>query len=335
MIVSVIIPVYNVSMYIGRCLDSVIHQRITDFECIIIDDCSDDDSMEQVTHRLSTYEGSVRFRIIPHTQNRGLSAARNTGIQASAGDYVFFLDGDDEMTDDCLEVLTGIAESYPDVDIVQGSSIVYRPRRSDNIYQLNNKLPAFSADKTWLAKSMLERQIIPVTSWNKLINRDFLLKNGLFFREGIIHEDEHWTFFAARHIRSMAFCTKVTYKHYIREDSIMTSSADRSIFCWFSIIDDFINNLDNKLLQTQSKVILEVSFCNLIRIVKQASPSNKADMLETQRLLLEPCLVDARKRKAKAACFLLSWFSLPLSALKILCVKDIRGIYFKTLKYLV
>ena len=86
--VSIVIPIYNVSVYIENCLESVRRQIYQDLEVILVDDCGTDNSMEIVQEYLE-YHNFVEVKIIHHTHNRGLSAARNTGLEAATGDYVF------------------------------------------------------------------------------------------------------------------------------------------------------------------------------------------------------------------------------------------------------
>ena len=96
---SIIIPVYNIEQYIRECLQSVVAQTFTDWECIIVNDGSTDNSME----RIRGLEDE-RIRVISQT-NMGLSAARNAGIKAAKGEYIFLLDGDDWIVPDALERL--------------------------------------------------------------------------------------------------------------------------------------------------------------------------------------------------------------------------------------
>ena len=107
--VSIIIPIYNVAPYVEQCLQSVMHQTMTaGVECILVDDCGQDNSMELVEQMLAREGYSVcsdgtlisnhsplTFQILHHEHNRGLSAARNTGIEAARGEYLYFLDSDD------------------------------------------------------------------------------------------------------------------------------------------------------------------------------------------------------------------------------------------------
>lgn len=113
--ISIIIPVYNVEEYIAECLQSVMQQTYTGkMECIIVDDCGTDRSIEIaekaiegyiVASRKSKIENPISFHILHHTHNRGLSAARNTGLEASSGEYVYFLDSDDFIDPGTIESL--------------------------------------------------------------------------------------------------------------------------------------------------------------------------------------------------------------------------------------
>ncbi|MCK9312325.1 MAG: glycosyltransferase [Bacteroidales bacterium] len=333
--VSIIIPVYNVSGYIERCVDSVLCQTYSNIECIFVDDCSPDNSMELISKKTSSYSGNISFISIHHVQNKGLSGARNSGINASTGDYLYFLDSDDEIPERCIEELVRLAEKYQEVDIIQGSSEVIENGCLNKMYQLKGTLPEFSENHFWLKKNILERVLIPVTAWNKLIRRRFIIKNKMFFKEGLIHEDEHWTFFAAKSVKSMAFCKVPTYRHYIHEGTIMTSDSQKSISSWLFIIDDFVNGMDADMLRIQRKVILEVSFCNLIRIIRRSSNFSVGEMLTRQKEILKPCFRDALKRFQVFELFLLSYYLFPKCLLKFLCMDNIKGLYFRILKYLV
>ena len=121
MLVSIIIPVYNVAPYIGDCLRSVMRQTYTGpIECLIVDDCGTDESLPIAERMIVEYDGPIRFEILHHEHNRGLSAARNTGINKATGDYFFFIDSDDEITEDCMEKMMSVVQENPEVELVQG-----------------------------------------------------------------------------------------------------------------------------------------------------------------------------------------------------------------------
>ena len=93
---SIIVPVYNVSAWIGRCLDSIEAQTYESLEVLFIDDCGQDDSIEMIRKRIERWPKGMG-RIILHEHNKGLSGARNTGLREAKGEYVYFLDSDDAV----------------------------------------------------------------------------------------------------------------------------------------------------------------------------------------------------------------------------------------------
>lgn len=329
--ISVIIPVFRVSAFIERCMASVAQQTFTDVECLLVDDASDDDSMDRVAAWLKQYSGTIHFRILYHDKNLGLSAARNTGILAAQGEYLFFLDGDDVLPADSLEHLAHVLSRFPDVDIVQGSAEIIGLDTNPLRYRLHAGLPEITREQDWIGKSVLERRLIPVTSWNKLINRTWLKNNNLLFKEGIIHEDEHWTYMAAAFVRSMAFCKEITYSHFVHDGSIMHSQADKSIQSWMVILEVFVSYQHDSLRRTRRLVTLETGFCNLVRIVKKGKKETRSEQIRILRQAMMPLFVDIRSNGLWLERWLSGWFYLPLPLMYLACANHIKGIYFRLL----
>lgn len=217
--VSIIIPVFNVSKFINRCLQSVIKQTYTDIECILIDDCGNDNSIELIQQFINDYHGNVAFHILHHKTNRGQSAARNTGIRHATGEYLFFLDSDDFITNDCIEQLIKLAKEHPDVDFTQGN--VLDENGDINKYGWNSVLPEY-VDKHDIIENYL-LSVVVTSAWNKVIKKEFLTKNNLYFPEGIIHEDLYWSFFLAKLTKAVAFTNHGTYIYCNNENSTITS----------------------------------------------------------------------------------------------------------------
>ena len=230
--VSIIIPVYNVVDYIERCWKSVNAQTYSDIELIFVDDCGTDESISKLEKLIS--EGS-RFpvQIIKHNKNRGLSAARNTGIEASSGDYVYFLDSDDDLVPSCIEELVAPLGDY-DYDFIIGDYNLigdggYSPLTLPEGGIIGNeKIIKAYAEGKWY-----------VMAWNKLLNRSFLIENGLFFKEGIIHEDVLWNFKLACIAESMYVVPRPLYNYYVRKASIMTSmSIEKDLSVYLDVLDE-------------------------------------------------------------------------------------------------
>ena len=175
MTVSIIVPVYNSGPWLGRCLDSVIAQSYRDFECICIDDGSVDDS----ARILAQYaERDPRIRMIRFPENRGVCAARNAGIEAAKGDYVYFMDSDDWIDPDYIDALVRHALKTG-LDVVSNANCVYE-------YDDPSKSKPAVADfvlpdkDAYYAPSVIQRGLLPVICI-RLYRRSFLLENGVRF----------------------------------------------------------------------------------------------------------------------------------------------------------
>lgn len=102
--ISVIIPVYKVEKFVERCVRSIMNQTYTEgVECIIVNDCTPDDSMKIVEKLIADYTGTICFKLLYHKQNCGLAAVRNTGMSAATGEYILHIDSDDYCEPDMLE----------------------------------------------------------------------------------------------------------------------------------------------------------------------------------------------------------------------------------------
>lgn len=228
--VSIIVPVYNVSAWIVDCLTSIAIQKYPQIECLLIDDCSPDDSVDKINQFLFNYEGNVSFYMIKHKNNLGLSAARNTGIKHATGEYLYFLDSDDELAIDAIQLLMELAiKDHPDF-VIGDIKIVGNNHQATalNAYKLldikekniltNKKISRYYFYNKWY-----------IMAWNKLIRRDFLLKNQLYFPDGLLHEDQLWSLKLAACADSMSICPRKTYIYKLRGNSITGSIKKKNI----------------------------------------------------------------------------------------------------------
>lgn len=223
--VSIIIPVYNVEDYVAECLQSVMAQTADcTMECIVVDDRGSDDSMAVVKRTIADYNGPVEFRIITREVNGGLSAARNTGIRAARGRYVYFLDSDDIIVRDCVSSLLAVADMHPGVEIVTGDFQTFPEKNVYRHLSLQGKnFPEYSENKNWIRSVFLTKY--PIIACNKLISRIFIIENNLYFKEGILHEDNHWHAMAYHVVGKIAFVDRILYMYRMRFGSI-TQSED-------------------------------------------------------------------------------------------------------------
>lgn len=222
MLISIIIPVYKVEEYIERCIQSVISQDYQgDLECLLIDDCTPDNSCAVIEDILDKYDGPIKFRLLHHEKNRGLSAARNTGIDNAQGDYIYFLDSDDYISSDCISKLSALL-SERDYDIVignyttLGTDVLFPPLKLGNRQLIHN-------DDIIESYTLYEWYMM---AWNKLCNLSFIRNHSLYFMEGLIQEDELWSFQCACSAKSLISIDSNTYYYCIRESSIIGSKGE-------------------------------------------------------------------------------------------------------------
>ena len=220
--VSIIIPIYNVEPYIEECLQSVMRQTYRGMiECILVDDCGTDNSMKVAEHLIEDYDGPIGFKILHHRHNRGVSAARNTGIDVASGEYIYFLDSDDWISDDCFEKLTQPI-GFGQYDFIVGhvlregkDSFVFCP---EGEYHGNGLKPISSGRKP----KPIGRSGIPVAVWNRLFRKSFLIDNQLFFEVGKVFEDSIFSFDLVCVERRYYVIKSITYYYRRRENSITT-----------------------------------------------------------------------------------------------------------------
>lgn len=265
--VSVVVPVFKVDKYIRRCFMSVVSQSYKNIECIFIDDGSPDNCYLILKKLIEKYSGPINFKILKHEKNLGLSAARNTGTLAASGEFIYFLDSDDEITKNCINDLSLLALKYPGVEIVQGNTKTV-PLQSNDWRNISLKnFPEFVDDPSWIKFHCFSKPKIPVNAWNKLINKRFILENNLYFYESIIHEDEHWMFFVSRNLKKICFTSAITYVHYINADSIIQSATNyKKIYSFYKIIEDLTGRDNSQFSVLERKYILKLLKNNMTKI---------------------------------------------------------------------
>lgn len=213
---SIIVPVYNVEQYLEQCLESILAQNYDDYEVICVNDGSTDSSREILT----AWESRMPQMRVIDRENGGLSAARNTGLEAATGDYVVFVDSDDWI-EPCM--LRTLAKAISNEDM-----ICFACQRTDN-----NATDTLPTEQTigwnYYNRHALEHRIIPfVCVWQRCYRREFLQKNNLFFREGILHEDNEFTPRACLKASNMKIIPDVLYHYRVRPNSIMTTRGLKS-----------------------------------------------------------------------------------------------------------
>ena len=216
-VVSVIVPVYNVEVYLERCLDSIISQTFSNIEIICVDDGSTDRSGEL----LDKYAKIDSRIIVIHKENGGESSARNVALSCVKGKYVCFVDSDDWLESNAIEEMVSHMTDGIDI-VVAGSYIDDEGGDSDKrIKELENIYTAKLSGTFPLDDDFINRVTIVV--WSKLFKYEIIKKTGLLFLDGCKYEDNHFTVEYLIHSKSAFFINKNLYHYVCRENSVMNS----------------------------------------------------------------------------------------------------------------
>ena len=229
---SIVVPVYNVEKYILKCISSLLNQDYDNYEIIIVDDGCKDCSINLVN---TTFSDS-RIKVI-HQENKGLSGARNTGLRAASGEYVWFVDSDDWVEENCFSELVKMLD---DIDVLYFNSFFVEWNTSQKIVVRENYV------KSGRHLSMVD-YYEPVQFY--IFKRAFLLSNTLLFKEGIYHEDVLYTPCSLYLAESVAHYDKPVYHLLRRSDSISQKVNPKRCYDLILIINTLINYCNSQVLK--------------------------------------------------------------------------------------
>lgn len=237
-LISINIPIFKCEKYILRCLDSVKNQVYKNLEIILVNDCTPDGSMAIVQNFLNTHP-DLNIKVIEHQENSGLSVVRNTGIVASSGKYIYFLDSDDEITRDCIDVLVKNA-------LRTDAQIIVAQNRWINTFDNTTKDFGFptTASKKYYDNNLEIFSVysdggFPSVSWNKLINREFVINNSVFFVPGLFAQDELWFFHLLLKTDTLSIIDDITYLYYLHGESVIFNRKKKNFENFLTILENF------------------------------------------------------------------------------------------------
>ena len=250
--VSIIIPAYNAARLIDRSLESALRQTYPAIEYVVVDDCSTDDTAERVERLRQASDRRDAVKLVRHERNRGVAAARNSGLHAATGDYIYFLDSDDELPPDAIATLVALVDETSPVDLVLGEVEVTGVARS-RIAHIDMQEGRVDGQKAILAAFLAGRW--PDMTCNKLERRAFLERHRMAFVEGIVHEDALWGFELAMNADSMVVSRKVTYIYHLQEVSITRGKSDRNFTSLLTVLDRIVSHVAERGLQTSQPAL--------------------------------------------------------------------------------
>ena len=254
--ISVIMPMYNVEKYIAETLDSLLAQTLQDFEVIIVNDCSTDSSCAVVGNYISKF--GRRMKLFDNERNSGAGVTRNRGLLRATGKYIYFLDADDMITPTALEEMYIPAKNF-DADVVYCERFFKVNDAGENsqlhIYRGSKLIdkPTLESDKVEDRFNFLIRRDIWGGPSNKLVRRNLLLENEIFFPNLTPCEDHIWTlgllFFAKKflripnsiHVQRMTRTSQTRGKRTPVQSAIMWISAP---VLGLKFLDDMLGKID-------------------------------------------------------------------------------------------
>lgn len=249
-LVSIIVPVYNVEQYLDECLNSIRQQTYENLEIIVIEDCSTDNSLNTLIKHLE----DSRVKLIQHEKNSGLSAARNTGIDAAKGDYIIFVDSDDL-------VHLSLIESCVKYAIVNNADLItYDFKAFEDGTKLSPQLDLSDVDNLKVLEQDEDYFNQQHFAWLKFIRTNLIKSKKIYFPIGLYYEDWpfHWELGLVANKKYHIHAELLLYRQ--RKTSI-TGCLDKKLLDLFKI-----HNLVLNLLEQHKAVALKEKFANKVKI---------------------------------------------------------------------
>lgn len=281
---SIIIPVYNVENFLKECIDSVLKQKYRDFEIILVDDGSTDNSGKMC----DTYSDYFNFIKVVHKENGGAASARNVGVKMAEGDYIIFLDSDDYwMNDSCLLLINeSIKQTRCDI-LVWNSCKYYQ-----NINKFDKRLKQTKSVKLIDPnKDILNCYEFKACPWDKAINRNVYEEKNYSFQEGVLSEDVEWTFDLLKDINSVAFLDYQINIYRQRAGSVTKTQRERNAKDMIAHVETLlkqVETIEKETLKNNCYAYIAEQYANCIimggksLIIKQY-----AKFLKSSKYLLE------------------------------------------------
>lgn len=248
-LVSVIIPIYNVEKYLCECIDSVLAQTYSELEVILVDDGSPD-RCGKICDEYK--EKDARVKVI-HKENGGLSDARNAGLEEARGTYIYFLDSDDYIIENCIQTLVNFMEQNQ-LDVIHFDALTFSDEGEISDSRKSYYQTKYLYSDIYTGPEAYD-QLIRFNEYRSpvqyfLFKADFIKKNVPLFHKGILHEDEEYTLFVFLAAKRVMYIPLTLYYHRVRSNSIMGCGISlRNLDSCLEILKAFIERKDDYLLR--------------------------------------------------------------------------------------
>lgn len=217
--VTLSMPIYNVAPYVERALLSALNQTFDSIEFLLVDDRGTDNSMENVRRIIKDHPRGKDVRIIEHPHNIGTGATKNTAIDNAQGEYLFFMDSDDEITQDCIEILYNkMIESKCDVvfssyDNMDSDGVIIKHYIYNDFY--------LNTNSEIIHYKYIQKKYMAISLWNKLYRSSFVKDNNIYCKPDHLSEDQFFTYQILLKADRIRLVSDVTYKYFTYKNSII------------------------------------------------------------------------------------------------------------------
>lgn len=251
--VSIILPIYNVEAYLEECIGSLLNQTLKEIEIIAINDGSTDRSKEII----DKYRHCNKNIIYLEQKNQGVSVARNLGLQYARGKYVLYMDSDDYLEHECLQLLYDKAEKTHSSIVIYSHREIYERKQENLIVPVIINIDDTKKYKGHEVADMVLRGKFLGTPWNKLFRRDDLIREGIEFEPGRYVQDWYPIFVQIYKSQTISFLNKPLYSYRIRETSTTGKKTQKNI-------DDYTHAATQIISYAKKEKLNE----NSIRVIK-------------------------------------------------------------------
>ena len=285
--VSVIVPIYNVEKYLERSVRSILKQSYDNLEVILVDDGSPD-KCGNICDDLAKED--KRIKVI-HKENGGLSDARNAGLDIATGDYIVFVDSDDHISPDFIDILMKEMDEN-DADVAMCS---YKETSADmeeaSFFDIDKNVHAFDGEREVyetedLLKNLYDANHVDATyfivAWNKIYKA--CLWDGVRFPKGRIHEDEATTYLIYEKAKKGVYLRRPLYAYYKMDESITRGKFNLKRLNWFDALDERIEHFEEKGDEKQVSYALRARADGAIHYYYPLSEEMPAEREEKKRL---------------------------------------------------
>ncbi len=263
-LVSIIVPVYNTEQYLSKCVDSILNQTYTNLEVVLVDDGSTDDSSKICDRYASSYK---RVKVI-HKENGGLGSARVTGIEASCGEYIGFVDSDDWIESEMYGSMMDLKKETDEVDIIIGGYLIEKDNKTSY---------PFSGEKTLVLESkeaLIEMFDVKRFNWSLC---DKLYKRSLIIETGVSEiwprnygEDTFINWILFSNSKRIVYHPTNMYHYVMHEKSMMHQKINRDKFFYFSVYNLIMSDILEKRDYVLQKKVAQVALSVCIPIIFEA-----------------------------------------------------------------